>query len=167
MNSILKNGALCLLPLAPEHKDTFAMLATIPEVNRWINEPIPYTDAHFEALMERTQTQNLRVWMIQHEGELCGVINAGSREKGIFQGGYWIHPAQSGKGIASSALRLVKNFLLERCGAKRVQAVVEPENKASMRVLEKCGYVKEDFRPKFYPTINRGPIDVWMYGCEK
>ena len=48
-----------------------------------------------------------------------------------------------------------------------MQAVVEPDNAASMRVLEKCGYVQEGLLRKYYLSKTRGLIDVYMYGCVK
>lgn len=94
--------------------------------------------------------------MIEHSGEICGVINtAPLRHTAIFQGGYWVNPAYWGKGIAPNALSLVKDFLLNELKAERIQAIVEPDNQPSIRVLEKCGYEREGLLRKFHNLPSR------------
>ena len=57
----------------------------------------------------------------------------------------------------------LQKVLAEIAPAERVQALVEPDNGASIRVLEKCGYEREGLLRKFYPSVDRGLIDVFMY----
>ncbi len=114
------------------------------------------------------QTQHHHIWVIMHEKTLCGVINSGDfRKVGLFQGGYWIDPDYWGKGIAATALTLVRDYLFNECRAIRIQAMVEPDNPASMRVMEKCGYTREGLLRRFYPSLTRGLIDVYMYAIVK
>jgi ribosomal-protein-alanine N-acetyltransferase len=106
------------------------------------------------------------IWMIERNGMIVGVVNnASGRDPRVFQGGYWVDPACWGKGTASTALALVTDYILDECRAQRVQAVVEPDNAASIRVLEKCGYQREGLLKKFYPSVSRGLIDVFMYAA--
>ena len=108
------------------------------------------------------------VWMIEVDGIIAGAINSAAvRNKELFQGGYWLLPAFRGKGTAKRALTLVRDFLLKDCSAVRIQAVVEPDNAASIAVLEKCGYRHEGLLRKFYPSVTRGLIDVHMYAIVK
>jgi RimJ/RimL family protein N-acetyltransferase len=58
---------------------------------------------------------------------------------------------------------MVRDFLITEKNAKRVQAVVEPSNAASIKVLEKCGYQNEGLLRRFYPSLDRDLIDVHMY----
>ena len=48
-----------------------------------------------------------------------------------------------GRGIASEAIALATRFGFERVGLHRMQAVVEPENAASAKALERAGYSLE------------------------
>lgn len=158
-----------LVPLTAAHEPDFIRLANIPEINQRINKPLLYTQEHFAEKLARVQNMQASfIWMIEQDAKIVGVINnAAGRDPRIFQGGYWVDPNHWGKGAASSALTLVKDFILKECGAERVQAVVEPDNMASMRVLEKCGYQREGLLKKFYPTPQRGLIDVLMYAVVK
>lgn len=56
--------------------------------------------------------------------------------------GYWIDRAYWGQGLASRALRL----LLQEVAKRPLFAAVATSNKASLRVLEKCGFVVEHVR---------------------
>ena len=57
--------------------------------------------------------------------------------------GYWLSEELWGKGIMPEAVKLVTNYAFEYLGFIRLQASVYSKNPASMRVLEKAGYVKE------------------------
>lgn len=162
---ILENKNIRLIPLAESHERIFIELANIAEINARVNKPFPYTANHFsEHLATVNKSPNHFVWMIEQEGKLVGVINsAAGRHPKLFQGGYWVHPNAWGKGAASAALLLVKDFLLNECEAKRIQAVVEPHNAASIRVLEKCGYRQEGLLKQFYPSLKDDLLDVFMY----
>lgn len=162
---ILQSPHLQLIPLLQEHEAEFTRLSNIPEINQRAHKPMPFHDVHFSELWEKMQNNHSRfIWMIACGGKLIGVIShAASSDPRIFQGDYWFEPAQWGKGYASMSLTLVKDFLFTECGAQRVQAIVEPDNHASIRVLEKCGYQREGLLQKFYPSVNRGLLDVLMY----
>ena len=161
----LQSPLVTLIPLAAEHEQAFVHLANHPEINHRINKPPHYTQTHFtEQLAKLRETKTHFVWMIEQHGSLIGVINNASlRDPRIFQGGYWIDPDHWGQGAASAALVLVRDFILNECGAERVQAVVELDNLASIRVLEKCGYQREGLLKKFYPSAHKGLMDVLMY----
>jgi RimJ/RimL family protein N-acetyltransferase len=51
---------------------------------------------------------------------------------------YWIDKTYWGKGIATAALRL---FLVEVAGTRPIFARAAKDNTASIRVLQKCGFV--------------------------
>jgi len=57
--------------------------------------------------------------------------------------GYWLGEAYWGRGIMTEALRAVTAFAFRAYGLERIYAAVFEWNPASMRVLEKSGYVRE------------------------
>ena len=163
--NILEAHDVKLLPLSAEHETEFVRLANTPEINFRVNKPLIYSNVHFAEQLEKLQnSKSSFVWMIEQNEEIVGVINTASgRDARVFQGGYWIDPECWGRGAASTSLALVRDFLFRECSAERVQALVEPDNPASIRVLEKCGYQREGLLRRFYPSVNRGLIDVLMY----
>ncbi len=56
--------------------------------------------------------------------------------------GYWLHLAARGRGIATRAARALALHAFS-VGVMRVEAVVRPENTASIRVLERAGFSRE------------------------
>jgi len=65
--------------------------------------------------------------------------------------GYWIDRAFWGKGIASRALHL----LLQEVISRPLIATAAASNTASLRVLQKCGFVVE--RVQLSPASDRYP----------
>jgi RimJ/RimL family protein N-acetyltransferase len=65
--------------------------------------------------------------------------------------GYWIDRAFWGRGITSRALRL----LLEEVSRRPLVATTAISNGASLRVLQKCGFVVEQVRQD--PATDRYP----------
>lgn len=57
--------------------------------------------------------------------------------------GYWLSEELWGKGIMPEAVKLVTEYAFNSLGFIRIQASVYSKNPASMRVLEKAGYMKE------------------------
>jgi len=57
--------------------------------------------------------------------------------------GYWLSEELWGKGIITEVVKLVTAYAFEKLDIIRIQAGVLSKNPASMRVLEKAGYVKE------------------------
>ncbi|MET1081137.1 MAG: GNAT family protein [Pseudomonas sp.] len=60
--------------------------------------------------------------------------------------GYWLLPDHWGQGIIAECLVPVIVHAFTRMAVHRVEAVVEPDNRASARVLEKLGFVHEGTR---------------------
>lgn len=80
---------------------------------------------------------------------LIGVIGI-VREQEI---GYKIHPEFWGKGYMGEALRMfIEMWWGMEINMKydRLLAAADPENKASLRVLEKAGFQKGEYRKDFY-----------------
>ena len=55
--------------------------------------------------------------------------------------GYGIRDAYQGRGYATEAVAAAVNWALAQPDVTRVEAETEPDNRASQRVLEKCGFV--------------------------
>ncbi len=55
---------------------------------------------------------------------------------------YWIAKGERGRGVASTALLLVRDWAFAN-GLERLSLLVHPENDASHRVAARCGFVRE------------------------
>ena len=56
---------------------------------------------------------------------------------------YRLHPAYWRQGIVTEALRRAVEFVFARTELQRLEATADVRNTASLRVLEKCGFVRE------------------------
>jgi RimJ/RimL family protein N-acetyltransferase len=57
--------------------------------------------------------------------------------------GYWVKRTARGRGVATTALRLLSCRAFDELGSPRVQLLAEPGNHASCRVAEKAGFKPE------------------------
>jgi len=129
--------------------DSLAEVADNRQV--WINLrdafPHPYTIEHARtfiraALDERTETR----FAIVVDGRAVGAIGYGLHEdveRVSAEIGYWLGEPYWGRGIMTEVVRAVTDYALRTHALTRVYAVPFAWNRASMRVLEKAGYVLE------------------------
>jgi ribosomal-protein-alanine N-acetyltransferase len=109
--------------------------------------PHPYTRANASIFLKAATTvaepSNLA---IEVDGEAAGAIGyvAGiDVERYSAEIGYWLGESYWGRGIATEALVLVTNYVFTTANLLRLFALPFADNAASMRVLEKAGYVRE------------------------
>ena len=117
----------------------------------WLNLtemfPHPYTEADADNwICIANQPSASTHAAIDLQGEAIGGIGVIAREgiscrTGHF--GYWLGEAHWGKGIATAASRAMVAYLSTRSSFARLEAPVFAWNPASMRVLEKAGFVRE------------------------
>jgi ribosomal-protein-alanine N-acetyltransferase len=84
-------------------------------------------------------------YLIQHRAtvELVGSCGFSFRSAGVAEVGYMLAPTHWHQGYATEALA----GQLDAAGSiapLRVTATVHPDNRASLRVLEKCGFAPDD-----------------------
>ncbi len=97
---------------------------------------------------------------------LLGAVSLSNVRRGITQSavfGYWIGEPFARQGYMSEAVGAVAKFGFTRLGLHRLEASCIPDNKASARVLEKNGFVKEGFA-RSYLQINSKWRDHNLYG---
>ncbi len=65
--------------------------------------------------------------------------------------GYMLHPEHQGKGLMSEAMKSVLEYGFHTIGLHSVEANVNPENEASIRLLERHGFRQEAyFRENYF-----------------
>ena len=83
------------------------------------------------------------VWIIEcKDGSNVGDLSfKGLNDDGSVEIGYGINETKQGQGYATEAVNAAVLWALRQPGVTRVEAETEPDNQASQRVLEKCGFV--------------------------
>ena len=97
---------------------------------------------------------------------LVGGVTLANVRRGIVQAGtigYWIGEPFAGQGYMTRALRVLLPFVFSELGLHRVEAACIPSNEASVRVLEKCGFVREGLARR-YLCINGVWQDHYLFG---
>lgn len=69
--------------------------------------------------------------------------------------GFWLAPWARGRGIATRAVRLLSRWALQTLPLARLQMGIYPSNRASQRVAERCGFVREGVLRSFLDVAGR------------
>ena len=109
--------------------------------------PHPYTEAHAIQYIEHVLTSGDEAsFAIEVDGQAVGGISlrpGADIERIGAELGYWLGEAFWGRGITTSAIRLVTDYAFNKKRLERVFAVPFTTNLASCRALEKAGYERE------------------------
>ncbi|HLE56291.1 MAG TPA: GNAT family protein [Rhodothermia bacterium] len=141
-----------------------------PQINRFLEtrwtEQSHATIESFVSEM-RTSPDNYLFAIVDIESERhIGNIKLGpvNRIHGHCDVGYFIGDREMwGRGSATEAIRLATKFAFERLRLHRVQAVVDVDNPASAKALERVGYRKEaTLREKLF--MDGRWNDQFLYG---
>lgn len=131
-----------------------------PQVARFTTMPSPYTEREARAWLNQT-TAGLRAGTDLHplivdetSGELLGGCGVAQRpgDDEIWGIGYWVAAPHRGRGIASSAVRLIVPFAFDELGVARLELLAEEENPASIRTAQACGFTREGLLRSYLPV---------------
>jgi [ribosomal protein S5]-alanine N-acetyltransferase len=109
--------------------------------------PHPYTRRHaIDFLRFSTSPADPSNLALEVDGEAVGAVGyvgGTDVERYSAEIGYWLGEAYWGRGIVTEALMLVTDYVFEHQNMLRLFALPFADNAASIRVLEKAGYVRE------------------------
>ena len=145
--------------------------ASDPQVSKYLTWPAHASPEVTKGILENWVPQyandNFYTWAIvlNENGDdpigSISVVNIHERTKTV-EIGYCIGAKWWGQGIVSEAFGLLIKFLFEEVKVNRIEAVHDPRNPASGKVMEKCGLVYEGcLREAGYN--NQGVSDKMMY----
>jgi ribosomal-protein-alanine N-acetyltransferase len=82
------------------------------------------------------------------DGVLIGGLTLGQVRRGVAQAtslGYWMGEPYAGKGHMTDAVRALAPFVFQTLRLRRIEAACLPNNVASVRLLERVGFVREGY----------------------
>lgn len=164
----LESERLLLRQMSPDDFNEVFEIRSNPVLMKYI--PRPMLKKKEEAL-ELISTINNKI--IENEGinwaitlkpnnKLLGYIGHYKIKWDHFRSeiGYMILPEAQGKGIVSEAIAMIVQYGFHEMGMHSIEAIIDPENTASAKVLEKNGFKKEAhfredcfFEGKFYDSV--------------
>lgn len=135
-----------LSKIEKSHSDELSSIANNKSI--WLNLrdvfPHPYSILDAENFIDMVSAESPQLTFgIFFENKLAGVIGLApftdvNRIKA--EVGFWIGEQFQGKGIASTALKLMCEYAFKELGFVRLEAFVFEQNKASVKVLKKNGF---------------------------
>jgi ribosomal-protein-alanine N-acetyltransferase len=149
---ILKTQRLLLRQLKTSDADAVLSLRSNEEVMKYI--PRPYLKTKEDALdlialfndkIENAIGINWCISFLEEPEKIIGIIGYYRMKPEHYRAevGYMIFPKHNGKGIVTEALQKVVEYGFKVMKLHSIEAILDPENKGSEKVLLKNGFVKE------------------------
>lgn len=150
-NPPLQSGSVALRPWRESDVPAIVRTCSDPDVVRFlVSLPTPYTEDDARAWLatqepKRLAGDSLELAIADKEtnellGSLATRVSSRTRSANI---GYWLTPEAQGHGYMAAAVRLLCEWLFETLGVGRIELTTDPENYASQRVAERCGFQQE------------------------
>lgn len=143
---MLKTDRLNLEPWSEQDWLQLKPIAQDPEVVRYISNGQPWPEERIREFAVRQvmcfRERGFCMWRLFWKGTtqligFCGLQPmAGTSEIEI---GWWLAPRWWRQGLATEAAREAMRDALTRIGLERIVAIAQPENRASIRIMEKLG----------------------------
>lgn len=156
---VINTDRLLLREIAVSDAEDLFVLRSDSRVLKYLDkEPDKSIDATIELInlvKKNLQDHDGILWGItlKNSNSIIGTICYWRMEKAHFRAeiGYALHPSQQGKGIMDEAMKAVLQYGFETMKLHSVEANVNPANDASIKLLEKNGFIKEAyFRENYY-----------------
>jgi ribosomal-protein-alanine N-acetyltransferase len=148
---ILESKNLILRQINNDDVAEVFALRSNPETMKYIPKPLlqNYEEAlaHIKMIQGKMDNNEGIDWAITQKGnpKLLGIIGHYRIKWEHFRSeiGYMLLPEYHGKGIVSDAIQLIVDYGFNQMKLHSIEALIDPDNTGSARVLEKNGFVKE------------------------
>ena len=126
---------------------------------QWIM-PKAKTPTEFVAYLKRFSEDRHYGFLVIHRdsGGIAGVININDVVRGNFQSaslGYYAFTPYAGQGLMREGMLLVLRQAFGKLKLHRLEANIQSNNKASIALVKKFGFVREGFSKRFVKVRGR------------
>jgi [ribosomal protein S5]-alanine N-acetyltransferase len=164
----LRSDRLLLRQITPDDVLSVFALRSNPQTMQYIPRPLVISHEqaleHIQMIQDKIETNEGINWAITLKGDpkMIGIIGHYRIRWEHFRSeiGYMLLPEYHNKGIVSQAIALMIDYGFNNMKMHSLEAIIDPNNKASAKVLEKNGFIKEAhlkenefFNGKFLDTI--------------
>jgi RimJ/RimL family protein N-acetyltransferase len=168
---IVETERLLLREFDEGDAEAFLALGSDPAILRYTGDPgggLRSLEHALHVMRSRTladyQKHGFGRWACVHKADDRVIGFAGLKRLDDLGGevdlGYRFLPAYWGKGLATEASRPAVEYGFTRLGLRRILGLVDPENVASARVLEKVGMTFADFIEYHGKQVSRYVIEA-------
>ncbi|WP_419420540.1 GNAT family N-acetyltransferase [Legionella sp. D16C41] len=112
----------------------------------------PKTSNEFQHYLEQSKQDRQQSFLAFKNHEIIGVFNINEIVRGIFQSaylGYYASVKFAGSGLMSQSLKLVLVEIFLNLKLHRIEANIQPTNLASIYLVQRNGFFKEGFSPRY------------------
>lgn len=154
----LQTNRLFLRQITPADAPALFHLRSNPQVMQYLDRPPAKTVddalALIQLITDMLQQNEAITWgLFPKEGSpLSGTIGFWRIAKEHYRAeiGYLLHPSLQGKGLMQEAMNTVLAYGFSALQLHSVEANVNPDNTASIRLLERSGFVREAYFRESY-----------------
>ena len=120
----------------------------------------PSGPSGFQQLVKRAESETLVSLLLRDRASeaVAGVFNLSQIFRGNFRSaylGYYAHTEFAGRGLMREGLDLVVRYAFLKLGLHRIEANIQPGNVRSIALVQKCGFAKEGFSPRYLKVAGR------------
>ena len=147
----LESERLVLRQITPDDVNEIFALRSNPETMKYIPRPLVTTIdqamEHIKMIQDKIVSSEGINWAITEKvnPKMIGIIGHYRIRWEHFRSeiGYMLLPEYHGKGIITEAIQLMVRFGFDDMKMRSLEAIIDPANLASAKVLEKNNFIKE------------------------
>ena len=117
-----------------------------------VDGPRPTFAQFVRTLSAQARSGTSLPFAVDYAGELVGQVTVSSITYGSLRSGaigYWLSEHVAGRGVMPVAVALAVDHCFTTVGLHRIEVNIRPENRPSLRVVEKLGLRDEGVRERF------------------
>lgn len=143
----LSDGVITLRAKTTADADALADACQDPEIPRWTRVPVPYFPEHaleWIAASEQELAEGSSIHWLAVDAAGTLLASVGLMEIDLPSGcgeiGYWVAREARGRGVATRAVGLVREWAQRELGLTRIEIVVHEDNLPSRAVARAAGF---------------------------
>lgn len=148
---VLETDRLLFRRVTEDDVNEILELRSNPETMKYIPRPLLASKedalAHYKMINDAIEDNQGINWGVTLKGnpKLLGIMGFYRIQPENYRAeiGYMILPEYQGRGIVTESVARLLEHAFEEMKLHSVEAVIDPENIASERVLQKCNFIKE------------------------
>lgn len=152
-SSLARGPRVLLRELMAEDEDEFLRLALLSRRLHYPWVSAPSTRQSYRQYLARVGPDYKALAACRREdGALVGVINLSQIYFGNFRSaylGYYAFAPYARQHYMTEALGLVLRYAFRTLKLHRLEANIQPGNESSLRLVQRCGFVREGFSPAY------------------
>lgn len=146
----------------PSARDAAEFLAAVRRSRRlhgsWVAAPA--TAAAYRKYLRRARRREQAAYLIRlrASGELVGVVNVSEIVRGNFHSaylGYYAFAPHHGQGLMAEGLLRVMDDAFRHLKLHRLEANIQPGNRASIALVQSLGFRREGYSPRYLKIAGR------------